>query len=166
VTGYNSFILLRSDKERKQPTDSANVDVEELIIIRFAEFIHDKILNRKIPDKLLDSDPPPAVIAKMDIENEEYSVLTDLLSDDSSLFCALTAISIEYHYYHPQSKKVINVPQGAAQGHFKNLVEIKSLIKQATHQPDCHTNVVQYDSEDYRMDHEEGLQKLNFSSNV
>lgn len=154
----------RSDKEKKSSkVDTSNVDVEELTIIRFADFIHDKILNRKIPEKLTDSDPPPAVIAKMDIENEEYSVLTDLLSGESTLFCALTAISIEYHYYHPQSKKVFNVPQGAAQGHFKNLVQVKSLITQAMQQPHCHTSVVQYDSEDYRLDHAEGLKKLNFT---
>jgi len=136
-----------------------------LTIIRFAEFIHDKVINRKIPEKMDDADPPPAVIAKMDIENEEYSVLSDLLSDDlNNLFCALTAISIEYHYYHPQSKKVINVPKGPAQGHFKDLVEIKRLIAQATQQPDCRTTVVQYDSEDYRLDHAEGLMKLNHTS--
>lgn len=137
-----------------------------MTIIRFAEFILDKVINRKIPDKVLISDPPPAVIAKMDIEHEEYSVLTDLLKDGSHLFCALTAISIEYHYFHPQSKKVINVPQGAAQIHFKNLVQVKSLIDQATKQPDCTTQVVQYDSEDYRMDHAEGIQRLNHTAAV
>ena len=134
--------------------------MEELTIIRFAEFIQDKVLHRQIPDKLFPTDPPAAVIAKIDIENEEYAVLEDLLSGDSYLFCALTAMTIEYHYYHPQRKTVLNVPQGAAQAHFKKLVEVKSSIAQALRQPECHTQVVQYDSEDYRMDHAEGLQLL------
>jgi hypothetical protein len=154
------LLCCRSKKEHKKSIDTINIDVEELTIIRFADFILNKVVNRKIPDPLFPSDPPAAVIAKMDIENEEYSVLNDLLSDDAHLFCALTAISIEFHYYHPQSKKVMNVPGGAAQNHFKKLVEVKSLIAQALQQPDCHTSMIQYDSEDYRLDHAEGLKVL------
>ena len=118
------------------------------------------MLNRKIPALIEPTDPPPAVVAKMDIEHEEYSVLKDLLDDDSRLFCALSAISIEFHYYHPQMKKVLNVPSGAAQVHFKNLVEVKEMMNAARARPNCHTKVIQFDSEDYLNDTETGVKVL------
>ena len=144
------------DKKHLSSTEVSMPHVEELTIIRFADFIRDKVLNRTIPRPLFAADPPPAVIAKIDIENEEYVVLHDLLragdAGDSHLFCALAAISIEYHYYNAQSEVVMPAPRGAAQGQFSSIVELKKAITTAQQQPVCHTHVVEYDSEDYRLD--------------
>lgn len=168
-----------NDTDISMSKDRVNVDfdVDQLTIIRFSDFIRDKVLNRIIPKKkMLSSDPPPAVVAKIDIENEEYAVLTDLLrggdtsdtadppsshsSSHSPLFCAITAISIEYHYYNEQTKSVAPAPRGAAQGHFKSIVDLKKGIAEALKDPDCHTNVVEYDSEDYLLDTAKGKQIL------
>ena len=136
------------------------METDHLEIVRFAEFIRDKVLNRKIPDKFLATDPPPAIVAKIDIENEEYAVLKDLLSGDSSLFCAISAITIEYHIYSTRTRSIHGVPATAQQGHHQPIVEIEKEIASALAKPPCGTNVVQYDCERYRFDTPTGIQRL------
>lgn len=143
---------------------NANEEIEELEIIRLADFLESNVVNRDVPGKLLASDPSPAVIAKMDIEMEEFAVLNDLLKGDASLFCALSMISIEFHYYNRKSRQVATIPKGPAQVHFPELVKVKQLIEQANEQHHCKTKVVQFDSEDYRRDTEEGIQLLSRGS--
>jgi uncharacterized membrane protein YgcG len=80
-------------KQHSGDFENSTVAVPVMDVVRF---ITDKVAQRRIPGPRFASDPPPAVIAKLDVEGEERSILPSLFASRAA--CAVQEMTTEWHY--------------------------------------------------------------------
>jgi len=64
-------------------------------VVGLPAFISKYVSHRTIPDKLYDSDPPPTVVMKIDIDGEEIDIIPALI--DSGVLCDINVLTVEWH---------------------------------------------------------------------
>lgn len=137
-------------------------EVDEVDIIRLVDLFQNHILNRYIPPNVSNTDPPPAVIMKMDIEGEEYIVLDDMLTTTGQeSLCSLAAFSIEFHTNVNNVHKPLTKPNTLLSQQIMNSLDQYKRNHQSENDRKCHFDVILYDSEDHYDDSSAGKQKLN-----
>lgn len=139
-------------------SDSVDQTATSLDVIRLVDFFRSYIVNRQIPDALLDSDPAPAVVMKMDIEGEEYNVLQDMMESNGvgdKLLCHVTGFTIEFHALNKGEQKPVIFPDKN-----KKTKEIIRKIQDYQENINCNVSMVLFDTEEYFNDSVRGRLKL------
>jgi hypothetical protein len=78
-------------QESNNAVDQVDSNHKFVVII---DFINRIIKNRVIPDKQNDSDPPPTVVMKIDIDGQEMDVIPALI--DSGVMCDINVLTVEW----------------------------------------------------------------------
>lgn len=135
---------------------SSRMTMHQLDIVRLVDIFRTHIQSRVIPAALRPEDPPPAVVMKVDIEGEEYSVLQDMLGAAERPLCHVAAFSIEFHKMREsgEQKPVLDPLKERASRDVMRAVEV---YKQES---GCAVNMVMYDTEEHFNDNPAGRFKL------
>ena len=81
------------DNSSQQSNNAVDqVDNRKFVVI--IDFINRIIKNRVIPDKLYDSDPPPTVVMKIDVDGQEIDIIPALI--DSGVLCDINVLTVEW----------------------------------------------------------------------
>jgi hypothetical protein len=127
-------------------------DMITVQVTNITEFILTTVRGRKIPEKLLESDPVPAVIVKMDVEAEEKVILPALFRTDA--ICEIKEITMEWHFKKHQP--------------FDHFLfgdkDFMDLLPRQQNNTNCRFNIVEFDTEAHLHDLPEShiaIKKIN-----
>ena len=135
-------------------SDSADQTIS-LNMIRLVDFFRTYIINRQIPDALLESDPAPAVVMKMDIEGEEYNVLQDMIEEGVAGDKILCHVTIEFHTLIKGAQKPVRLPEK-----HKKTKDIIRKVQDYQESMGCNVSMVLFDTEEYFNDNPKGRLRL------
>lgn len=117
----------------------SNATQETVAAVDLAAWVNEHVRQRRVPAALLPSDPPPAVVMKMDVEGSEYEVLTSMLFKGA--LCNVSIVTVEWHPHLCHHAPLCTPNQ------------LPEVLSTARHVPGCEPlTLLDVDDESYRND--------------